>query len=443
VLGIKVTLQGKKLSELGVVLGKDVQPQEKQYKHKGALRYVRWYVTEAPETGYVAIAEDITRPRLQMEEMLRAERYKTLETLIGGIAHDINNMMVGLTGSINLLKKRSSEDHKNQKLIDTIEQAGRRITSMVQSLMAFTKAGVPVMEPVDMKALITDVVDFCFKGSPHRVSIEIEPDILNAKGDQTKLSQVLINLLLNARDAMESPGVVTVRAENYTAEPSDHALNLNPGMYVHISVSDTGGGIPEENIDRIFDPFFTTKEKGTGLGLAITKQIITAHGGAITVDSRPGIGTTFHLYIPATKESPKQETEEVSSETELSGSAIVYDDEDTVREVLSEFLKMMGVEVITTGSSKECLEEVRSRASEGRPFDFAFLDLTVQGDMGGHELVGTLKVLSPKTKFVLISGYPTEEPSSYGFDGFCQKPFRFETMQRLLQELSTKDVPKY
>ncbi len=433
VLGYRGTLIQKDLRELDVDLEDIIHPQERQYSYSsGQIRYIRWRVAKVPGGGYVAIAEDITRRKLEMEELLRAERYKTLETLIGGIAHDINNMIVGLSGSVGLLKRRLSNEKRHQNLLEAIERSSQRVINMVQSLMAYTRAGIPSREPVDIKSLIEDVVELCFKGKPHKVSIEISPALLNAHGDQTKLSQVLINLLINAQEATDPPGQITVKAENY--EPGQDS-KLPSGQYLHITVSDTGRGIPEEHIDRIFDPFFTTKEKGTGLGLAISKQIIEAHNGAIHVESTPGKGTTFHLYIPATKEEPSKQPEQLQEDLTFQGAVIIYDDEEIVKEILSEMLTTMGFEVVTTGSSQKCIEEISNRAKAGNPYKLAFLDVTVYGDRSGFELIGNLKLTSPETKFVVMSGYMVESPEEHGFDGVLQKPFKFEQIQSLLRRV--------
>ncbi len=404
----------------------------------------RWYrVMASPlrypsaETQALLLVEDVTDRKKAEEELLRASKFESLAVLAGGIAHDFNNFLTAILGSLTLIRLKSKLPSGVERLINQAEQACLKARGLTQQLLTFAKGGAPVRKTASLKDILRETVSFCLRGSNINWQVEIEPDLALVKVDVTQMSQVIGNLVINAKQAMPQGGRLVVRAENVNLNGE---FGLPPGRYVRILVMDEGEGIPPEILPKIFDPYFTTKEEGTGLGLAISYSIVRNHGGHIAVSSRLGQGTTFEIYLPASEE--KTEDVPSSPETLPRGTArvLVVEDEELVRQVFREALEFGGYEVEEAQNAEEALEKIEMALALGRPFEVAILDLTIPGGMGGKELLPKIKACDPALKTILASGYTNLVPKDYGrlgFDAVLKKPFTMEELLTTLKKVLT------
>ena len=253
-------------------------------------------------TSLVVVVRDITERKRMEEVLLRARNLESIGYLAGGIAHDFNNLLTTIIGNISLVKMRTNPSEKNYKRLEDAENACLRASTLTKQLITFSRGGTPIRHQLFIGRIVGEEAAFCLKGSETTFTFDGPEGLWRAKADEGQLRQAMGSIIRNASEAMQKQGHLTIRAANVTVNPGS-ALPLKDGRYVHLSFSDMGVGISEENLLKIFDPYFTTKEmgsqKGMGLGLAVAYSIITSHEGAITVESQEGVGTTFHLYLPA------------------------------------------------------------------------------------------------------------------------------------------------
>jgi CheY-like chemotaxis protein len=293
-----------------------------------------------------------------------------------------------------------------------------------------------------MSELAMECARFALSGSSVAPRFSFAADVWSAEVDVTQTGQVVHNLVLNAMQAMPRGGLVTIGLENVSVTTTEQwrAVPVAPGDYVRLSVQDTGVGIDPQHLGRIFDPYYTTKEKAAGLGLAISYSIVRAHGGAITVDSRPGHGSRFDVYLPAASRPAIGESQPAAS-PRRPGRVLLMDDDVDVVEVTRDMLEMLGYVADTTSCGTSAIDRFRDAASNGSDFDAVVLDLTVPGGMGGAEAVREIREIRPNVPVVVTSGY-ADNPvlanfREYGFDGVLPKPFGVNDLQRALEEAVT------
>jgi len=295
-----------------IMTGAEVVPIEHRLiRHDGSVIWVRnTIVPYRDEDGrllhYDGLIENITERKNMEEEILKEKKLESVGTLAGGIAHDFNNLLQAIMGSISLAKMCVSPEDKVYRLLDTAENVSMRASDLTQQLITFSSGGMPVIRTMYIGEFIKNTVISSIAGSDVACTFHIANDLLPVDFDEGQMTQVIYNIVLNAREAMPNKGVLMVVAENVTIDaPSE--LALKQGEYIQISISDRGMGIPIQNLQRIFDPYFTTKEmasqKGMGLGLTICYSIVRRHEGLITVESEEGVGTTIHIYLPASKKN--------------------------------------------------------------------------------------------------------------------------------------------
>ncbi len=377
---------------------------------------------------------EITEQKKAREELLRATKLESLALLAGGIAHDFNNFLTAILGNLTLLRLRAKLSPREERLLRQSEKACLKAQGLTKQLLAFAKGGTPVKKPAPLEELLKETISFCLRGSHVDWELKVDEDLYLVDIDTSQFSQVISNLVINAKQAMPKGGRLWVKARNVVLEKPRGPLK--PGKYVELSFRDEGCGIPQKYLARIFDPYFTTKKNGSGLGLAICYSIIKRHGGHIEVESEEGRGTTFRLYLPASEKEFIKTPKLIQQEIFLGqGRILVFDDEETVRETLKEALEMAGFEVETAKDSQEVLQKIKN--SGDKKFDLALLDLTVPGGMGARELLPFLRSFSPGLKIVLMSGYPLEEEEARDFEAFLKKPFTipelYGTLKKLLQ----------
>jgi PAS domain S-box-containing protein len=411
----------------------------------GGERNIRWNnsVTrdERGEVVWViGTGIDITEQR-QLEEQLRhIQKMEAVGTLAGGIAHDFNNIIQAIMGYTSLLKARIGDAGAEE--IEAIERAGLRASELTTQLLGFARGGKYEVRPVDLNQVVGKVVSMIRHTFDRSIEIRTElADGLSAvEGDAGQLEQTVLNLCINARDAMPDGGILTLgtRHETFSGDEEGAPEGAPRGKYVLLFLSDTGMGIPPENIPRIFEPFFTTKEpgKGSGMGLAMAYGIVKNHGGYLDVRSPPGKGTTFRVLLPASPKkispSPSPVPEEPVGGTE---TVLFVDDEESLRLLAVEMLGRLGYRVLTAGNGLEAVKTFTERRGE---IAAVILDMIMPG-MGGEETFHRLKEIDPSARILLSSGYAVEgRPQSLlsaGAAGFLPKPYRVGTLAAALRRV--------
>jgi len=381
---------------------------------------------------------DVTVKKKMEEELLKIEKLESLGIFAGGIAHDFNNIMTAILGNISLaLLHLKPGDHIYEELLSA-EKASIRAKDLTQQLLTFSKGGDPVRQIVSIGNVLKESTNFSLRGSNIKSNLIIPDDLWPVEVDEGQIGQVVNNLVINAMQAMPEGGTVNVSTENAVIG-RESALPLQEGKYVKITIGDNGIGISKKHLQNIFDPFFTTKQRGSGLGLAVTFSIVSKHDGYITVESEPGAGTNFHIYLPATE---KQVAESISVDDRHvfgNGRVLVMDDEEMVRDVTGAMLKHLGYEVEFSVDGTEAVASYKKAQESGQPFDVVIMDLTIPGGMGGKEAMEILSKIDPKIKAIVSSGYSNNTVLAhyrqYGFCGYLEKPFTISSLGRMLASM--------
>lgn len=396
--------------------------------------------TQGRTVNYLSVAWDVTRERELEQQLFQSQKLQTVGQLAGGIAHDLNNVLQVVQSSAELaLRGPDGHDYAKKKLNDILA-ISKRGASIIAQLLTFSRVRSDHPQLVSINEAITDAVRLLRRLLPENIAMELrlEKGLALVEADPVKISQVLFNLTVNARDAMPKGGVVTVSTR--MVERSPEAV----GSFVELTVEDTGTGIPEEIRDKIFDPFFTTKEagRGTGLGLSTVSQIVRLSQGSIHVTSKVGRGTKFHIYYPAAAPGSHQPIMEVGSPVtnELplisADSVMVCEDDEAVRSALSEYLEMMGYDVIACDNSVQALQVAEQQTPE-----VLITDIIMPGKDGIH-LAQELRKRCPNMKVILMSGHTDEailkKASSCGDMIFLEKPFTADALMQCLRRAATK-----
>jgi PAS domain S-box-containing protein len=373
----------------------------------------RWSLVQGHDgqpAGFLVINTDIAEKKRLESQFLRVQRTESIGLLAGGVAHDINNALVPIMVSTDMLESIATDPEAKQ-FISSIRVSAQHGAALVRQLLAFARGAVGQHNELNLQPLLQDFIGFATQTFPRNVELKLESpeESWPVRGDSTQLKQVLINLCLNARDAMPDGGRISIRLENQLLDPNAaKALReLKPGPHVVLHVTDTGAGMESGVLDKIFDPFFTTKElgKGTGLGLAAVRGIVKGHGGTITVESTPGKGTTFQIYLPALAPAPALPIEPKApiAKTKIRGSGegiLLVDDEPGVRNILTALLTASGYHVIKASSGTEALAVYNARVDE---IDLVLTDITM-ADGDGFMLVDELRDRNVKIPLLMMSG---------------------------------------
>ncbi len=395
--------------------------------------------------GTLGIYRDITEKNKLLTQLHQAQKIEALGTLAGGIAHNFNNLLMAVMGNTSLILLDTYPDNPNYERLMNIEKQVQSGSKLTRQLLGYAREGRYEIRPISLSQLVKETSDtFATTKKEIRVHQELAKDLFGINADQGQIEQVLMNLYVNAADAMPGGGDLFLKATNIThKDMRGKPYKVKSGNYALLAVRDTGIGMDKKTKDRVFDPFFTTKGmgKGTGLGLASVYGIIKAHGGYIDVKSKKGHGTTFCIYLPASKKRVEKTAKGAEKITEGEGTILLVDDEEMILDVSVQLLKILGYKVIEAKGGNEAVDIYR-RAKD--KIDMVLLDM-VMPDMGGGKAYDLMKEINTNVKVLLSSGYSIDgqatEILNRGCDGFIQKPFSMKRLSQRIREILDKKQP--
>ena len=380
--------------------------------------------------------EERKKLKAQLQHALKME---AMGTLAGGIAHDFNNLLMAIQGRTSIMLMKKDFSHPDIRHLKGIEENVESAADLTRQLLGFARGGKYEVSPTDLNELVKKQ-NRMFGRTKKQITIhgKYEENLWSVEVDRGQIEQVLLNLYVNAWQAMPGGGDLYLETENLTLDQTDvKPFSIEPGRYVKISVTDTGVGMDKATREKIFEPFFTTKEmgRGTGLGLASAYGIIKNHGGFINVYSEKGHGTTFNVYLPASEKKIIEEKKPAGDTLRGTETVLFVDDEDMIIEVAEELFEELGYKVLTTGSGREAIETYEKNKER---IDMVLLDM-VMPDMSGGETYDKLKEINPDVKVLLASGYSMNgtatEIMDRGCNGFIQKPFKMKELSQKLREI--------
>jgi PAS domain S-box-containing protein len=393
----------------------------------------------------LCIGNDITERKYLESQLQQAQKMEAIGTLAGGIAHDFNNLLMGIQGRTSLMLMGSDSSDPNFEHLKGIEEYVKSAANLTKQLLGFARGGKYEVKTTNLNDLLNRSSDL-FARTKKEITIfkKYQKDIWTVEIDQVQIEQVLLNLYVNAWQAMPGGGELYLKTENVILNNKHvEPHQVKPGKYVKISLTDTGVGMDEKTQLRIFDPFFTTKEmgRGTGLGLASAYGIITNHDGIITVDSVKGEGTTFTIFLPASEKEVIDEQKPHDETIIGKETVLLVDDESMILDVGEEMLQALGYKVLLARSGKEAIEAYKTNKNE---IDLVILDM-IMPDMSGGETFDQMRDISPHIKVLLSSGYSLEgqatEILNRGCDGFIQKPFNMKDLSQKLRKTLDNTQP--
>jgi PAS domain S-box-containing protein len=397
------------------------------------------YNSKGEFIGYIGHCLDITDRKQAEEALSTVQKLESLGILAGGIAHDFNNILAMIFGYVEMASRRSKEEQtigNLKKCLAAIDRA-RDLTGQ---LLTFSKGGTPkrIIEP--LFPLVQESAQFALSGSNVTCSFNISQDLAMCNYDRNQIGQVIDNIIINAKQAMPLGGTIELSAKNVLLGNKEHAI-LAKGRYIMLSIKDCGTGIPQEMLPRIFDPFFTTKTSGHGLGLATCYSIIKRHDGCIDVESEPGKGSTFHIYLPAANGEITPSRTNLPAFEKRSGTFLIMDDEECILEVNKYMLESLGYTFVGKSDGKAAISFVAEEIKANRSIAGIILDLTVPGGMGGKEAVKEIRKLCPKTPIFVASGYAEDpvvaQPKEHGFTASICKPFTLDELSEICGKYMT------
>lgn len=384
--------------------------------------------------AYRGIMRDITEQKRLQRQLFQAQKMGNIGTLAGGIAHDFNNLLGGILGYASFMKTKIEEHDPFYRYIDTIEKSATKAAQLTKWLLGFARGGKHDTKPIDINSVVDETINIISRTLGKAIEIKacLQRPLPTIEADPAQLQNALMNLCVNARDAMEGKGELSIRTEveTVTKDFVKTHMGAREGSYVTLSVTDTGVGMDEETQKKIFEPFFTTKEegKGTGLGLSMVHAIVKNHGGFMLIYSQPDRGTTFNIYLPVSGKPEAQGASAVKAPRGGNELVLVVDDDESIRALAKETLETFGYRVLSAENGKEAISAYERHKSE---IDLVILDMDMP-KMGGHETFSKLKEINPKVRALLSTGYGQNEKTQgildSGVRGFIQKPYRIDAM---------------
>ncbi|MHB8809217.1 MAG: PAS domain S-box protein [Desulfobulbaceae bacterium] len=388
--------------------------------------------------GVVIVFRDVTEEKKMEEELFKIQKLEAVGVLAGGIAHDFNNILGAILGNISLARQRLAEPPEAEKLLLNTEKAALRAKDLTAQLLTFSRGGEPIVSTTSIAETIRESAEFVLRGSNVKVDLDIPGDLWLVKADSGQISQVIQNIVLNARQAIPEEGTIRISCQN--CPNCDTGPDLPGEKCVRLTIQDNGPGIPADILPRIFDPYFTTRADGSGLGLAICHSIIKKHGGHISAESTPGSGTTFIIRLPVCQEQQSTLPPDIQLHRPppLSARILVMDDDPMILELTQQMLEFMGHKVVTCGDGQQALQLYKKAMEASEPFDLTIMDLTIPGGMGGEKAVKELLLLDPKARAIVSSGYSNDrvmaEYREHGFKAMVIKPYQLEDLDRVVRK---------
>jgi PAS domain S-box-containing protein len=357
--------------------------------------------------GSVVIMRDITEHKALQSQLMQVQKMDSIGRLAGGVAHDFNNVLSSIIGFTELSLMKLPENSPLREHLDIVRESGYKAAALTRQLLAFSRKQVLKIEVVNLSTLIQNMAKMLGRTVREDIKLELQmaSPAIHIMADPVQIEQVLLNLVINARDAMPKGGTVTIRTTDIDLDSTALGKHerIIPGPYVQLSVRDTGEGMTRDLQERIFEPFFTTKEigRGTGLGLSTAYGIVKQHNGYISVYSEPGIGTIFKIYLPAvTKEMKKEKQQETTSLPAGTETILVVDDDPSIRQLIYSILEPLGYHYLEASSSREALQIA---AAHKTPIDLLLTDV-VMPETGGRELAAAVCSRCPETRVIFMSG---------------------------------------
>ena len=419
-------------------LGVEIQLEEKELE-------LRVYPIREDGDKTIVLLMDITERKRFEDQLRRSQRLESIGTLAAGVAHDFNNLLTVIQGNTDIMAMDLQQTHPYFERLKEILRQVQSAKRLTGQLLGYARKGRFEVRLLDLNQLIRETVE-TFGRTRKEISLEVklDSDLQTFEGDAGQIEQMMLNLLLNAGDAMPGQGTLKVCTQNVSHDQiSTDVFVPKEGRYLMISVHDTGIGMDESTRERIFEPFFTTKEmgRGTGLGLASVYGTIKGHGGYIDVGSEIGKGTTFRIYLPVSSgaveaaQVQQEENDPAPLEPQSRGTILLVDDEQAVRKVASEILRKLRFSVLAAANGKEALRLYRDNVDD---IVLVILDIVMPG-MGGSDVFHELRALEPELKVLLCSGYSIQGEADrligIGASGFIQKPFSLRSLEQSIDEV--------
>lgn len=443
--------------EGGLISSQSFSTETINYRRDGSEYHAAWHISPVRDssgqvTHYVSIQRDVTRLKLLEAQFLQMQKMEAVGRLAGGVAHDFNNLLTIIKGYAELLLSNLGEQDRLRYDVEQIEKAGEQAASLTHQLLIFSRQGVIQPKVLNLNSVVVDTEKMLRRliSEDIRLVTALDPSLELIKADPGQMEQVVMNLMINARDAMPQGGQLRVETVNVLVTEALllQPMTVPPGHYVQLTVNDTGTGMDEETLSHIFEPFYTTKEqsKGTGLGLSTVYAIVTQMNGSIQVHSEPGQGTTFKIYLPCLSNSegsigPDNEDPEARS-TKGTETILLVEDEEALRELARRVLLEQGYNVLEAQHGDEALHLCEQYQ---HPIHLLLTDVIIPGGISGHELAECLESLQPKPKILYISGYTDDVIVHHGLmnanAAFLQKPFTPTTLLQKVREVLDKPQP--
>jgi signal transduction histidine kinase/CheY-like chemotaxis protein len=387
------------------------------------------------------VQQQMAELKKTQRQLIEAEKLTALGTLAGGVAHDFNNILCGMIGYVALLKRNDELAEKDFKMLDTIEKAGFRAANLTKQLLTFSRQEALDHHAIQVNLHIENVVKLLKNTISKliRIRLELKEGLPPVLSDPAQLEQIVMNLSVNARDAMPNGGEILIVSEQAHIDQvfCEKHPEARPGDYIKLIISDQGKGIDEEILPRIYEPFFTTKEfgKGTGLGLAMVYGIVKSHKGFIIVATSPNKGTTFSIYLPVANLLENEKVQPADSDQMLHANILIIDDEELVASMLAEHLQNLGCHTSHASNGEEALEILQQNKDE---IDVAILDLNMPV-MDGKAAYEKMIEIKPDLKVLVASGYTldsnVEALLQKGAHGFIQKPYSLENIASKIKQI--------
>jgi PAS domain S-box-containing protein len=386
------------------------------------------------------VARDINERKMMEGALLHAQKIDSIGNLAGGIAHDFNNILAAVLGSASIMRRRLTEKSKLYKYVEIIESSARRGSSLTRQLLTFARKTETIVKPVNVNALIDETLHLFQRSVTKEIAVvtNLTPELATVSGDDGQIQQAILNLFLNARDAMPAGGTLTITTSVTIADAhtTSQFSSIKPGPFVVIRISDTGHGIDRAIQNRVFEPFFTTKDSGTGLGLSVVYGVVQNHGGFINLESEVGRGTMFSVFLPRVANyAPSAARRRRQRVPHGKENILIIDDEITVCEIARDMLTGLGYTVYVEHDGKSGVELYRIRQAT---IDLILLDINMPV-MGGKQTFEILRGINPRARIIIVTGYGREgvETSTFSsqVNGFMQKPFQLEMLALKAREV--------